>query len=302
MFRVQTAIRVILVLSMVAACDSSTDDDGSRTLELAFTGLEPLAGGFHYEGWAIIGGAPVSTGKFDLNSTGQVVDLNGTVIGGGSFRTQRDLAGASAIVITIEPTGDTDAIPATTKILAGNLTAGSATLGISAPEALNNSFATAAGRFILATPTDGMNNNELSGVWFLDLVGGNPATGLTLPTLPSGWEYEGWAVINNTPVTTGRFRSANGADESAPFSGTAAPAPPFPGEDFVRNPPTGLTFPTSLRNQMVVISAEPDPDDSPAPFTLKPLRATVSATAADHVVFTLANFATSSPTGTARVR
>lgn len=70
-----------------------------------------------------------------------------------------------------------------------------------------------------------------------------PTAGLTLATLPAGWKYEGWAVINGTPVSTGTFTSASAADDSAPFSGATA-GPPFPGEDFLQNAPSGLTFPT----------------------------------------------------------
>lgn len=292
----------IVLAAITLACSSSSDTDGLRTLELTFSGLEPLAGAFHYEGWAIIDGAPITTGKFDVNSSGQIVSLSGSPIAGGLFSVNRDLSAASAIVITIEPAGDNDAVPAATKLLAGSVTAAAATLSIGAPQALNSTFASAAGKYILATPTDGPNNNELSGVWFVDLVGGAPAAGLTLPQLPAGWRYEGWAVISGTPVTTGRFSSASGADASAPYSGTVSAGPPFPGEDFIRNAPSGLTFPTSLRSGTVVISIEPEPDDSPAPFTLKPLRHTVPANAADHAVFTMTNFATQSPTGTARIR
>jgi len=39
---------------------------------------------------------------------------------------------------------------------------------------------------------------------------------------------------------------------------------------------------------MAVISVEPAPDDSPAPFTLKPLTRAIPANAADHVAFSMA--------------
>ena len=130
------------------------------------------------------------------------------------------LSGATTAVITIEPSGDTDAIPTVTRYLAGPIANRAASLTVAAPEALNNSFASAAGKYVLATPTDGEGNNEKSGIWFLSLAAGAPTVGLTLPTLPQGWAYEGWAVIGGKPVTTGRFTAATGADQSAPFSGT----------------------------------------------------------------------------------
>jgi len=47
---------------------------------------------------------------------------------------------------------------------------------------------------------------------------------------------------------------------------TAGPAetPPFPGQDFI-------TPPVSLIGMAAVISVEPQPDNSPAPFGIKPL-------------------------------
>jgi hypothetical protein len=296
----RAALVAAMLVAALAVCDDSTSPSGDR-LVLNFTGLEPLANGFHYEGWAITPAGPVSTGKFNVGTGGAVVTVGGATITGGEFATNVDLDAASAIVITIEPAGDVDAVPAATKILAGALASRSATLQISATQALATSFSTATGKFILATPTDGMNNNETSGIWFLELVGGSPVAGLTLPSLPAGWIYEGWAVINGTPVTSGRFSSASGADLSAPFSGPQ-PGPPFPGEDYLVNAPSGLTFPANLQGDMAVITVEPVPDDSPAPFTLKPLTATIAANAADHVTITMTLNAASFPTGTATVR
>jgi hypothetical protein len=78
------------------------------------------------------------------------------------------------------------------------------------------------------------------------------------------------------------------------------PGPPFPGEDFLVNAPSGLTFPTDLSGTTQVISIEPDPDNSSAPFLLKPLVATVPSPAMDHVTYAMSsNVANSFPTGTA---
>lgn len=41
---------------------------------------------------------------------------------------------------------------------------------------------------ILATPTHGAMNDVNSGVWFLSFLTGAPTVGLTLPTLPAGWQ------------------------------------------------------------------------------------------------------------------
>ena len=271
------------------------------TLELSFTGLEALANGFHYEGWAIVDGAPVTTGKFNVGSDGSLVTLTGAAVAGGAFETGMDLANASAIVITIEPSGDTDAVPAETHIVSGTVLGGSASLSVGDGSALGDDFTSATGAYILATPTNGADNDENSGIWFLSLESGSPAAGLDLPTLPSGWAYEGWAVIGGTPVTTGRFTALDAVDLDDPFSGTEA-GPPFPGEDFLVNAPAGLTFPTDLAGATAVISIEPEPDDSSAPFTLKPLVGGIDAAAVDHVTYSIANNASGFPTGTATIR
>jgi len=271
------------------------------TLELSFTGLEALANGFYYEGWAIVDGAPVTTGKFNVGSDGSLVTLTGAAIAGGAFETGMDLANASAIVITIEPSGDTDAVPAETHIVSGTVLGGSASLSVGDGSALGDDFTSATGAYILATPTNGADNDENSGIWFLSLESGSPAAGLDLPTLPSGWAYEGWAVIGGTPVTTGRFTALDAVDLDDPFSGTEA-GPPFPGEDFLVNAPAGLTFPTDLAGATAVISIEPEPDDSSAPFTLKPLVGGIDAAAVDHVTYSIANNASGFPTGTATIR
>ena len=168
-----------------------------------------------------------------------------------------------------------------------------------ASQALGSDFSSAAGGYILATPTNEAVDDELSGIWFLDPAG--PSASLNLPILPAGWRYEGWAVISGTPVTTGRFTSVAGVDEAAPFSGPNA-GPPFPGEDFLMNAPAGLAFPTSLAGGTAVISIEPEPDDSSGPFTLKPLVGAIPGAAVDHVLYDLGLNLASFPTGTAVIR
>ena len=80
-----------LGLAGIAACGDDPVEPVLETLALDFTGLEPLANGYHYEGWAIIGGAPVTTGKFNIGAANELVTTTGAPIAGGTFATQVDL-------------------------------------------------------------------------------------------------------------------------------------------------------------------------------------------------------------------
>ena len=231
----------------------------TSTLQLNISGLEDLGSSAKYEGWIIVNGSPVSTGTFTVNASGTLSQTDFEI-------DATDLANATAFVLTVEPNPDPDPNPSEVHILAGDFSGTVSNLSISHGAALGDDFNSASGTFILATPTDGAMTNENSGIWFLDLGSGSPAQGLYLPTLPAGWKYEGWTVINGIPVTTGTFTSTTSVDDADPYSSTML-GPPFPGEDFLVNAPAGLTFPTDIAGGVAVISIEPDPDNSPNPFT-----------------------------------
>lgn len=279
-------------LFMACSTDSNSDLD---SLTLSLSGVEPLQNGFHFEGWVIINGSPVTTGKFNVNDDGEIVSLSGSVIANGEFSVDADLSAATTFVLSIEPNGDTDDIPAETHHLSGDITNGRSTLSFAHSASLGDDFTSASGGYILATPSDDDQNNETSGIWFLDPAGG-PGAALSLPTLPAGWRYEGWAVYNGTPITTGTFTSVSGADDFAGFSGTNS-TPPFPGEDFLQNAPSGLNFPIDLSGGTAVISIEPYPDDSPAPYTLKPLVGQIPANASSFTLYSVDNNANTFSSG-----
>ena len=181
---------------------------------------------------------------------------------------REDVDAATTYVLTIEPTNDTDPGPTKTHLVAGNFDAArtQAALSVAHPAALGNDFTSAAGKFFLATPTNNNPATDDQGIWWIDASSGRMEAGLSLPKLPEGWVYEGWVVVDGKPMTTGRFTSVTGADSdcAGPAAGTAAAAPLFPGQDFI-NPAK------KLPGGMAVISIEPEQDNSPAPFLLKPL-------------------------------
>ncbi len=286
--QIKTLPIIAVFILLLASCKK---ENNVASFTLNVTGLEDLGANARYEGWIMVSGSPVATGVFSVNATGQLSQTTFQV-------DKQQLQIATAFILTVEPFPDPTPAPSDVHLLAGDFSGSNASLTIAHAAALNTNFSTATGKYVLATPTTASTTDELSGLWFIDLSSGSPAVGLNLPNLSSGWKYEGWALINGTPVTTGAFTNTSGADESAPYSGVAA-APPFPGEDFIINAPTGTTFPANLSGGLVVISVEPFPDNSPAPFLLKPLLATIPNPATDHITYNLNLNASSFPTGTA---
>jgi hypothetical protein len=267
-------ILAVLALGIFSTSCSSDDDNNGPTnsdLTLNLDGLEALGSDYVYEGWIIVNGSPVSTGTFSSVTFPQTFSVN-----------TEQLNDATTFVLSIEPAVDPDPAPAATKLLAGDFSGTSANVDSNGIVA---NFSTSSGTYILATPTDTDDTNEASGVWFLDNSSGSPMTGLNLPTLTDGWKYEGWAVLNGTPISTGTFINPAAADDNAAssvFKGDAGNGPGYPGEDYLQNAPEGMTFPTDLRGATIVISVEPSPDNSPAPFTLKPLAHMVPGNAMVH--------------------
>ncbi len=268
-------IALVFTMGVFSSCsEDETNETNNASFDLNISGLEDLGSDYAYEGWVIVDGAPVSTGLFDVDTDGHLSQT--------SFSIDADaLQDATTFVLTIEPSPDNDPAPSDVHILAGDFSGSNASLTVSHPAALNNDFTSSEGTYILATPTNGADNNENSGIWFLDLSTGVPTVGLDLPILPAGWAYEGWTVIDGIPVSTGTFTDVMMADDDASFSGND-PGPPYPGEDFLMNAPAGLSFPTDIAGGTAVISIEPVPDNSTAPFTLKPLVGQIPANALDH--------------------
>ncbi len=274
----------------------SCDDDDVRTADLTLnlSGLEELGSDFVYEGWIIVNGTPVTTGRFSSVNFPQsfTVDID-------------DLEAATTFVLSIEPLIDPDPAPAATKILAGDFSGNSASVRVAPVTTDASDFTDSWGRFFLRTPTDessgsGNNGNDEFGIWFGTPGTMPPGIGLGLPTLNPGWKYEGWVIVAGVgPISTGTFTGFTERDDSNDFSGTQNNAgPPIPGEDFLLNAPARFTFPLDVRGRTAVISIEPSPDDSPAaPFAMRPLvgaAGTTTAPATHDLGLNLASL----PTGT----
>lgn len=237
-------------------CGIERPESANATLELSFADLPKLGDDYLYEGWVITPDGPVTTGRFVVTG-----DEDSHV-----FSIDRTLAEASAMfVLTIEPKFGDVPEPSDTHILAGPFEGGVAQLTMEHGAALGTDFLAADGGFILETPTTaGIAEDYDQGIWFLDPAAG-PGAGLQLPVLPAGWRYEGWVVGDDGPISTGTFVDPAMADRdgAGPSAGPDG-APPFPGQDFID---PAMKIPGTT----VVLSVEPDPDDSPMPFFIKPL-------------------------------
>jgi hypothetical protein len=281
-------LSILLLAASTALVSCSSEDDNTDntnangSLKLDISNLAPTEVHERYEGWVIVNGAPVSTGLFEVGSDGTASQTSFSV-------PSATLDAATMFVLSLEPHPDSDPAPSDIKIIGGAFSGNMASVDASHPAALNADFGASSGSYILATPTTADMMDERSGVWFIDISGGSPAAGLNLPALPANWAYEGWAVIDGTPVSTGTFSAVDMQDGFNGFSGMDATGPSAPGEDFIANAPMGLTFPTDLRGATIVVSIEPVPDNSPAPFAFKPLVSPVSASAEDHVTYSLNN-------------
>ena len=273
----------------VISCKNNDDPAATKGLNLNINNLAASSDTEQYEGWIIVDGAPVSTGTF-------TVAENGTLSQSTFQIDAAMLDAATTFVLSIEPIPDSDPAPSNIKILGGDFSGSQASVSVSHGAALGDDFSSATGTVILATPTTETTEDELSGIWFLDLSSGMPATGLSLPTLPANWKYEGWAVIDGQPVTSGTFTAVDTADDAAPFSGPGM-GPSFPGEDYVANAPSMVTLPTNLSGKTLVISIEPSPDNSAMPFMFKPLVVTMPMDAMDHFNYMMMNQSNTFPAG-----
>jgi hypothetical protein len=214
-------------------------------------------------------------------------DQNGSI----SFSSElpfQSLQRAELFYLTIEKknvANDSALVPSTRKILSGSFSFAAANLFVSDNA---SSFENIDGLFSLATPTNGLNTDELSGVWFIDSSSTNPVSGLKkLPELYSGWIYEGWVFINGQFISTGRFSDPTKADLFSNYGGSESGFN-FPGEDLLTSAPSGLTFPTNLSNAKVYVSIEykDGRTNGTSPFIVV-LEGTVPSSAQNNVTYNL---------------
>jgi len=267
---------VILLAACLAVLSSCSGDDtvARSTVTVDISGLERLENGAQYQAW-------ISDGV-DLTPLGRFTDVDFP-------KTFEALTGevdnATQFFLSVEPGNDSSPAISESILLSGNFVGNAATVDVTQTF---GSYTSASGQFVLQTPTDNVSTNENSGLYWYIPSTGQP--GLKLPTLPSGWKYEGWVTLignsGEVDVSTGTFSNVNNADDFDSYSSNINPGPDFPGEDFVNTSILsqlyGITTYPNLLNREVFITIQPVFDNtsgdgfSVTPFVLRPLVGTVT--------------------------
>jgi len=254
----------LLSLGLLLGC-SDTDriaDPAPGVVTLSVQGLQDLGPNYAYEGWLADETGLQSVGTFTVDSGGALSASEFEVA-------EDDLWAADRFVVTIEPAGDQDPAPSATRYLAGDFgvagaISGDARLSPEHPDALGDDFSGVFGSYLLETPTTAdLLDDYANGIWF-GIPGAPPEWGrlLSLRYLPDGWRYEGWVVAGDSAISIGRFRFVSEADSDGPGPAAGPDAvPEYPGQDFI-DPPMNLD------GCGVMITIEPEPDNSPEPFTM----------------------------------
>lgn len=265
MHKIYSYLLFSLIVSLLTSCSESEDsiNESDGMLKVNLNGIKPLNEGLIYEGWIIVDSKPISLGRFNPTST--TTEQTFSISSANS-------ASATSFILSIEEENNQNLVPSATKILIGDFIEGIANL----------SFENAVGFIIdpsieynlhcnTITPTDGTTDprgsDEQYGIWFQNSLG----PGLyNIPVLNEGWKYEGWVVFNGTiPLSTGKFTSYQGPDESSYYSGTF-PGNDYPGEDFLENLPAGVSG--YVPGSTVMITIEPDLiSDLDSQFFIKPI-------------------------------
>jgi hypothetical protein len=306
------AIAGVLVIGlgwMLAGCDDDESTAPNPTpFSFSFDGLPSLASGQYYEAWVsfpeesgrALHGDEVraSLGQFIVTGSGEVESRAG---GPAAFEYSgdEDLGFAVDVFVTVETEGDTAHGPALLGgAIQGDDSEGRATLLTSHHDAVGTDFSTAAGSFILATPTDGLGTNENQGIWFTDPSG---APSLTLPTLGEGWIYHAHTFHGGHSHSVGTFSAPN-LEDSDGRGPEAGPEPGFtaPGSDFLTSAPDLADGATTA---YIVIQPVGDVHEAEArvlhdsSFPMRVLETAIAAGATPRQSIALGQRATPWPTG-----
>ena len=305
-------MKSVVSMSFVVACAIGLAScGGGGRGRIAFTvglnGLPVLPPDAVYEGFAVIDGTAVSTGKFVIDPTTSPSTLVSVPLGVVLGTTQEATFGpaitqigeafpfiqdATAWFVSVEPAVDPVALPSGNTVMGGVFVGDTANLSNTTITDLTPppgpqffglpDFVGATGVVTAITPTDGPGNDG-GGLWAVTDAGGTSA-GLALPFLQGTWRYALWASDGTSERLLGTFSSPLFADDdfsSAPTRGAASTGFAAPGQDFVTAATVPALVPSAMNNGdwTVEVRVEPSPDNSVAPFGLRVLSAAIPAAA-----------------------
>ena len=175
-------LRFVIISALLAlllgACGGG-DGGGSskKILHLQHVGMEPMGDGYHYQGWALLEGQPVSWGKFNVLPNGVLTDTARNLTlknqfylfqrpgGPGSAKVAaQDFRDATEIFVTIEEPGDLDSIPSATRFMGGAVIEGVANMIVAPNIAEGDVFTMGAGSDRAATYGEKVSGGSVSAV------------------------------------------------------------------------------------------------------------------------------------------
>ncbi len=216
-----------------------------------FERLPPVPDG-HYELWvARPDGGEERIAAFSVLPGGTISALNGE--GAREFLVRELPPPGSVLLLTVEEGRDPLTSRSDRLLLRGALSAADVTFEPVLPRLEGSHVAQ-------LRMSSGAASSKRSGLWF----SGERGQGLQLPPLSGGWAYGGFVTLSQgTRLATGLFHDPGRPDMATPHTkSNKGVLLPFPGEDFVHDPPEGVTFPLNLADGRTTVSVALQPDFS----------------------------------------
>ncbi|RPI17995.1 MAG: hypothetical protein EHM58_07160 [Ignavibacteriae bacterium] len=239
------------------SCDDSglvtTKNDVNSTFSFLKTLNQSTEG--IYEAWVSFDSgdhndaAYVSIGRFNISSSGSIVDTTGNPITLKFNNKPANINLASDAIITIELPGDYDTIPNGIKLMGGEKQVFENELVFDVSMTSNDILGSIAeqlaidtARFHYATPTSLDTTDELKGIWLMNPYMGYPGLSCLPIADTSDWIYEAFLALladENTYWSLGKFSDPSKADldGAGPYQGTDGTGWQRPGQDYVNGSP-----------------------------------------------------------------
>ncbi len=269
---IRKVFSIVFLVGIFISCDENTILESTGTAQFSTTGLPTLPTDYTYQTWLLVSGSYVSTGTFNVDSTGvsTVTDFSNI--------NNNDLSNATGVAITVEFTGTgSKSSPSDLIVLAGDFSDNVANLVTTDSRTIYASDLKA--DYLVEAPTaleSEKTSSGQNGIWFTTDTNQTVDTpGLILPynqndanKTTSNLLYQGWLYAtsevegeSDIPLNMGTFTVANSADNSNSYAGTLSTfTPVLPGNDFVNVTGQNTTEKIEVVGRRVIITAKPNED------------------------------------------